>query len=141
MYKRVNSFIAHRQYSKHIYMNKRITWLMLCTVLFSATTVIAQSQSKSIQATSKGAFYTDVYPNLFKEAGYKQADIDAKVAKAYYDLFEGSNHIYFAVGDSMGYVSDLKNHDARTEGLSYGMMIAVQLKKKDVFDRIWRWSK
>ncbi len=41
----------------------------------------------------------------------------------------------------MGYVSDLKNHDARTEGMSYGMMVAVQLNKKDVFDRIWRWSK
>jgi oligosaccharide reducing-end xylanase len=38
-------------------------------------------------------------------------------------------------------VSDIKNHDARTEGLSYGMMVAVQLNKKDVFDRIWRWSK
>jgi oligosaccharide reducing-end xylanase len=41
----------------------------------------------------------------------------------------------------MGYISDLKNHDVRTEGLSYGMMIAVQLNKKDIFDRIWRWSK
>jgi oligosaccharide reducing-end xylanase len=41
----------------------------------------------------------------------------------------------------MAYVSDVKNHDARTEGLSYGMMIAVQLNKKEVFDRIWRWSK
>ena len=25
--------------------------------------------------------------------------------------------------------------------MSYGMMIAVQLDKKDIFDRIWRWSK
>ena len=25
---------------------------------------------------------------------------------------------YFEVGDSMAYVSDVKNHDARTEGLS-----------------------
>ena len=79
--------------------------------------------------------------NLFREAGYRQSDIDAKVDKAWRDLFEGPNRVYFEVGDSMGYVSDLKNHDARTEGLSYGMMIAVQLNKKDVFDRIWRWSK
>ena len=81
------------------------------------------------------------YRNLFQEAGYSKNDIDKKVEKAYYDLFEGPNHIYFEVGDSMAYISDLKNHDARTEGLSYGMMIAVQLDKKDVFDRIWRWSK
>lgn len=79
--------------------------------------------------------------NVFKEAGYQQKDIDAKVQKAYDDLFKGPNKIYFEVGDSMAYVSDLKNHDARTEGLSYGMMVAVQLDKKEVFDRIWRWSK
>ncbi len=79
--------------------------------------------------------------NFFKLAGYKQTDIDRKLAKAYYDVFEGPNKVYFVVDDSTAYVSDVKNHDARTEGLSYGMMIAVQLNKKQVFDRIWRWSK
>ncbi|MBA4197417.1 MAG: glycoside hydrolase [Chitinophaga sp.] len=90
---------------------------------------------------NKAAFSSNNYPNIFLKAGYKKADIEAKVAKAYYDVFEGPNKVYFEVGDSMAYVSDVKNHDARTEGLSYGMMIAVQLNKKDVFDRIWRWSK
>ena len=90
---------------------------------------------------SKGAFYTNKYPNTFKLAGYSEADINAKVDKAYYDLFESPNKVYFEVGDSMAYVTDLKNHDARTEGLSYGMMIAVQLNKKEVYDRIWRWTK
>lgn len=37
-------------------------------------------------------------------------------------FFEGPNRIYFEVGDSLGYVSDLKNKDARTEGMSYGMI-------------------
>ena len=41
----------------------------------------------------------------------------------------------------MAYVSDVKNKDARTEGMSYGMMVAVQLNKKEVFDKIWRFSK
>jgi len=89
----------------------------------------------------KGAWETGKYRNVFLEAGYKQADIDAKLAKAYSDLFEGPHRVYFEVGDSMGYVSDLKNKDARTEGLSYGLMVAVQFNKKDVFDRLWRWSK
>ena len=80
------------------------------------------------------------YRNLFKEAGYSQKDIDKKLAKAYYDVFEGPNKVYFEEGDSLGYVSDVKNKDARTEGMSYGMMVAVQLNKKEVFDRIWRWS-
>ncbi|RXK61566.1 glycoside hydrolase [Lacibacter luteus] len=81
------------------------------------------------------------YKNIFKQAGYKQADIDAKIEKAYHDLFESQQGIYFNVGDTMGYVSDLKNHDARSEGLSYGMMVAVQMNKKEVFDKIWRWTK
>lgn len=87
------------------------------------------------------SFSPGAYRNLFKEAGYKDAAIEQKIGKAYHDIFEGPSRVYFEVGDSMAYVSDLKNHDARTEGLSYGMMVAVQLNKKEVFDRIWRWSK
>ena len=63
----------------------------------------------------KGGFETGKYRNVFVDMGYKP--------------------------DTLGYVSDVKNHDARTEGMSYGMMIAVQFGEKDIFDRIWRWSK
>jgi len=99
---------------------------------------VRKAKGKTID---KPAFISGIYPNLFLEAGYSKMDIDQKVAKAYHDVFEGPTRVYFEVGDSMAYVSDVKNHDARTEGLSYGMMIAVQLNKKDIFDRIWRWSK
>src|SRR4051812_7022481 len=127
--------------SKEPFHTSRNLLFMLMLFSFTVSVVPGQGQKKQTKATKKAAFYTGVYPNLFLEAGYTSADIDKKVAKAYHDLFEGPNKVYFDVGDSMGYVSDLKNHDARTEGVSYGMMIAVQLNKKDVFDRIWRWSK
>jgi oligosaccharide reducing-end xylanase len=39
------------------------------------------------------------------------------------------------------YITDWANHDVRTEGMSYGMMIAVQLGKKAEFDAIWNWAK
>lgn len=94
-----------------------------------------------MQAWTKGAWETGEYRNLFLEAGYTQTEIDKKLTGAYFDIFEGPERVYFEVGDSMAYVSDLKNHDARTEGLSYGMMVAVQLNKKEVFDRLWRWTK
>lgn len=81
------------------------------------------------------------YRNLFQEAGYAKKSINQKLSKAYYDLFNGPNKVYFEVGDSMAYVSDIKNKDVRTEGMSYGMMVAVQLDKKEVFDRLWRFSK
>lgn len=114
--------------------------LMLLFLILGAYSATA-GKNTSAKKSQKTAFHTGNYRNLFLKAGYKQSDIDQKVEKAYKDLFEGPNHIYFEVGDSMGYVSDIKNHDARTEGLSYGMMVAVQLDKKEVFDRIWRWTK
>jgi oligosaccharide reducing-end xylanase len=130
---------------------------MLCFVMLTFTlsffclgqvTPTTQDCNKDIKDTrgkmkpwAKGAHETGKYRNIFLEAGYSQTNIDAKLAKAYYDVFEGPNRVYFEVGDSMAYVSDLKNHDARTEGLSYGLMVAVQLNKKDVFDRLWRWTK
>ena len=122
-------------------MDKRKLVLLHVLIALLPVLAIGQNGKVSKKLKGKGAFASGVYPNLFREAGYSKADIDSKLAKAYHDIFEGPNKVYFEVGDSMAYVSDLKNHDARTEGISYGMMIAVQFNKKDVFDRIWRWSK
>lgn len=41
----------------------------------------------------------------------------------------------------MGYLVDTGNIDARTEGMSYGMMMCVQMDMKEEFDRIWKWAK
>jgi oligosaccharide reducing-end xylanase len=38
------------------------------------------------------------------------------------------------------YVTDIKPHDVRTEGLCYGLMIAMQLNKKAEFDALWNCS-
>ncbi|MEO8406440.1 MAG: glycosyl hydrolase family 8 [Chitinophagaceae bacterium] len=113
--------------------------MLIFSYLICPVFVFAQYKKSPVHIAS--AFQSGKYRNLFLEAGYSKADIEKKIKTAYYDIFEGPHRVYFEVGDSMGYVSDIKNHDARTEGLSYGMMIAVQLNKKDVFDRIWRWSK
>ena len=128
-------------------MKKTIFLIALVTLFFSlaaksdeGTAADVNDPRGKMQPWDKGAWETGKYRNVFLEAGYKQEDIDKKLAKAYSDLFEGPNRVYFEVGDDMAYVSDLKNHDARTEGLSYGMMVAVQLNKKDVFDRLWRWT-
>jgi oligosaccharide reducing-end xylanase len=116
-------------------------WLVLGISYLNSGNVSGQNETIPDYESKKAAFFTGEYRNLFLEAGYSQTEIDQKIAKAYYDLFEGPNRIYFEAGDSMAYISDLKNHDVRSEGLSYGMMIAVQFDKKDVFDRIWKWSK
>jgi oligosaccharide reducing-end xylanase len=44
--------------------------------------------------------------------------------------------VYYTVGEDMAYVEDIGNADVRTKGMSYGMMIAVQLDKKKEFNRL-----
>lgn len=122
-------------------MTKR-TLLLFFALSFLFLSLTARNEKRKLKAKpAEIAVNTKHYPNIFLEAGYSHKDIDQKIEQVYQDLFEGPNKIYFEVGDSMAYVSDIKNHDARTEGLSYGMMVAVQLNKKEVFDKIWRWSK
>ncbi|MBP3604842.1 MAG: xylanase [Lachnospiraceae bacterium] len=82
------------------------------------------------------------YRNLFLEMGKTQEEIDERLNEIWNTFFYGSEEerIYHPVGDDMGYLEDTGNHDARTEGMSYGMMICVQMDKKEEFDRIWKWA-
>ncbi|NLC20176.1 MAG: xylanase [Clostridiales bacterium] len=91
----------------------------------------------------QGAFYSKEYRNVFKELGYSQEEIDAKIEQTFQTMFYGSEdeRIYHPVGDDMGYIVDTGNIDVRTEGMSYGMMMCVQLDRKEEFDRIWKWTK
>ncbi len=89
----------------------------------------------------KGGFETGEYRNVFVEVGHSPAEVEQKLEEVFQEVFFGPDRCYFEVGDSLGYMSDVKNYDVRTEGQSYGMMIAVQLDRKDIFDRIWRWTK
>jgi oligosaccharide reducing-end xylanase len=83
------------------------------------------------------------YANLFVTvSGHTQADSDAKLSTAWSTLFnpKGSGTIYFdGPGSDESYVEDINNNDVRTEGMSYGMMIAVQLDHQTEFDRLWTW--
>ena len=65
-----------------------------------------------------------------------------RLEKIWQTMFYGpeDERIYHPVGEDMGYIEDTGNHDARTEGMSYGMMACVQLDHKEEFDRIWKWT-
>jgi oligosaccharide reducing-end xylanase len=82
---------------------------------------------------------------LFKDyLGKSDEEIQAKIDDAFDQLFYGHDEIervYYPVGSDMAYISDIANKDVRSEGMSYGMMIAVQLNKKEEFDRLWKWAK
>lgn len=92
--------------------------------------------------SNKGAFYTKEYTNLFEKCGYAKEDVDKRLEEIFQTIFYGSEEerFYHEVGDDMGYLTDTGNDDVRTEGMSYGMMMCVQLNKKKEFDRIWKWA-
>lgn len=99
----------------------------------------------SPQPLPSPAFETGIYPNLFKDyLGKSDEEIQAKIDSAFNQLFYGDDsteRVYYPVGADMAYISDIANEDVRSEGMSYGMMIAVQLNKKEEFDRLWKWAK
>lgn len=91
----------------------------------------------------QGAYYTGVYRNVFHELGYEEEAIREKLERAWSELINGDPdvRIYYPMGDDKGYFLDTGNTDVRTEGMSYGMMMAVQMNDKNVFDRLWNFSK
>ena len=103
------------------------------------------TESLPTAVPAKPAFETGVYPNLFKDyLGKSDEEVQAKIDSAFDQLFYGDDateRVYYPVGTDMAYISDIANEDVRSEGMSYGMMIAVQLNKKEEFDRLWKWAK
>ncbi|MCR1841318.1 glycosyl hydrolase family 8 [Murimonas intestini] len=91
----------------------------------------------------KGAFATGVYRNIFAEMGYDEQEVEKRKEEIFHTLFYGNEEerIYHPVGSDMGYIEDTGNHDVRTEGMSYGMMMCVQMDKREEFDRLWNWAK
>ncbi len=97
---------------------------------------------------SAGAGVTGHYRNLFAENGHSQKEIDAKINGAFDQLFHGNptnQAVYYPAGTNangaLACITDIKHNDVRTEGLSYGMMIAVQMDKQAEFNALWNWSK
>lgn len=82
--------------------------------------------------TQQGAFYTGEYRNIFKELGFSEDDINAKLNETWNDLFYGDPNvrIYYPQDEDKSYILDTGNLDVRSEGMSYGMMMAVQMNKK-----------
>jgi oligosaccharide reducing-end xylanase len=95
--------------------------------------------------TSVRSFQSHVYRNLFKEyLGKSDAEIQSKLDTAWNQLIYGNDatqRVYYTVDPDMAYIEDIGNSDVRTEGMSYGMMIAVQFDKQAEFDRLWKWAK
>lgn len=81
------------------------------------------------------------YRNLFVEIGKTREEVTKRLEEIWSIFFYGEEEerLYHPVGCDMGYIEDTGNHDVRTEGMSYGMMICVQMDQQEEFDRLWKW--
>jgi oligosaccharide reducing-end xylanase len=106
---------------------------------------ITPTESQPTPVPAQPAFETGIYPDLFRDYLDKSdEEIQAKIDSAFEQLFYGDDNterVYYPVDNDMAYIADIGNGDVRSEGMSYGMMIAVQLDKKEEFDRLWKWAK
>lgn len=115
----------------------------LLLVLTLCTYSNAQAQDLCNE-TGQGAYFTGVYRNMFKELLNKSdAEVNSKISTAFQQIFYGSTNqkLYYEVGQDMAYILDVANNDVRSEGMSYGLMICVQLNKQAEFNKIWKWTK
>ena len=83
------------------------------------------------------------YTNLFKELGLTQHEITQRISSTFDTIFFNPDECFYhehEKNSDMAYMLDTGNHDARSEGMSYGMMMAVQMDRKDIFDKLWLFS-
>lgn len=90
-----------------------------------------------------GAYYTGDYTSPFKTVlGKTDEEIQAKLDELWDHYFKGNSNskVYYDRGQE-AYILDTGNNDVRSEGMSYGMMIAVQTNHKAEFDKLWAFAK
>jgi oligosaccharide reducing-end xylanase len=137
-------------------MSIRISLVLLCLTLLSAQAQYSPPAPHTngplpeiprMPGDGNGAYKTHHYRDLFAEQGHSPEETQAKIEKAFQQLFHGDGQeerVYFETGanqnGTLAYMTDWANNDARTEGMSYGMMIAVQMNKKREFDALWNWA-
>lgn len=87
-----------------------------------------------------GAYESGQYRNLFQEIG--KSSIDQRVAQTFNTMFYGNDNekLFYEFDSDESYIKTIDTNDVRSEGMSWGMMIAVQMNKKDEFDKLWRFA-
>ena len=93
---------------------------------------------------SVGAVHSGIYRNLFEEWGKTDAQIDAKVQSEWNKKFVNGTTdemLYVQASDSsMAYIYTADTNDVRSEGMSYGMMMCVQMDDQTRFNKLWKWA-
>ena len=81
------------------------------------------------------------YPNYLAEIGISEEEARKRVEQAFETIFfDPEENFCHHTDEDAWCMVDTGNTDARTEGMSYGMMMCVQMDRKDIFDRLWTFS-
>src|SRR3954470_21487782 len=119
-----------------------------CVLLLAASACASVPRASIASRAQAGAFNSGRYRNLFAESGHSANEVHRKLDAAFAQLFHGDSAtetVFYWTGTNangrLAYLSDINNHDVRSEGMSYGMMIAVQMDKKAEFDALWNWAR
>ncbi|XXX73229.1 glycosyl hydrolase family 8 [Sorangium sp. So ce134] len=87
------------------------------------------------------------YPNALRDVlGKTDEEIASKIDDHFEQLFYGDpwqEAIFYtdASDPDRAYIWDVLHTQVRTEGMGLGMIITVQLDKREEFDRLWRYAK
>ena len=85
--------------------------LFLLSIMIACPALVAEARQPDTSQTytpwTKGALETNRYRNLFVEMGYSKKQVDAKLKEVFNDVFYGPHKVYFEVGDSLGYITDI----------------------------------
>ena len=108
----------------------------------------------AISFPDSGVWFSGRYRNLLAERGYNPDSVTAKLNSDFNQLFfgdSGTQAIYRTVGTDEAFIDGIdtttngqgqpNGKDIRTEGMSYGMMIALQLNRQDIFNKLWKFAK
>ena len=90
--------------------------------------------------------------NLFVSLlGKSEEEVNERIEKIWEHFFTPADlscyeagdekSVYYEGPDGTAFILDTGNNDVRTEGMSYGMMICVQLDHREQFDKLWKWAK
>lgn len=125
-------------------MNGSFTLSLFAFAVTMAARVTPPATPPSVPST--GAIKSGIWRNMFAEYGYSQIEINAKIEAAFQQVFYGnssSEALFYPSSNpaNSAYIFSVDSKDVRSEGMSYGCMISVQLDKQKEFDMLFAWAK
>ena len=124
-----------------------ISIMILAAGMFAYGKDASSGNTGSAQSVSaKTAWTTGKHINAFTVNGIaSEKDVNKKIMASYKQLFfgnEDSERLYFETKEKdMAYIDSIDSNDIRSEGMSYGMIIAVMMNDQVVFNKLWKFAK